>query len=312
MTDLSIIILNYKTKKLTLDCINSVVKNSKGISLEIIVIDNASNDGSVEALRRSIKRLSSQVGIMAKLIVNKENLGFAKANNQGMGIAGGNYILLLNSDTLVHDNVLGEMLEWMRKHPKVGAATCALRNKDGSLQGTGGYFPTLLRVFSWMFFLDDIPILDKIIKPFHPMHGQSPFYKGTKYYLTRKEIDWITGAFMLIRKKALKDVGAFDEDYFMYSEDTDLCYRIKNAGWEIWYLPDWGITHLGGASSTSMYPILSEYEGVKLFYKKNVPFWQFPVLRVFLKSGALLRMFILGIIKDGEVIKTYAKAFKIA
>ena len=81
MTDLSIIILNYKTKKLTLDCINSVVKNSKGISLEIIVIDNASNDGSVEALRRSIKRLSSQVGIMAKLIVNKENLGFAKANN---------------------------------------------------------------------------------------------------------------------------------------------------------------------------------------------------------------------------------------
>src|SRR3989344_564276 len=235
MTDLSIIILNYKTKKLTLDCINSVVKNSKGIPLEIIVIDNASNDGSVEALRRSIKRLSSQVGIMAKLIVNKENLGFAKANNQGMGIAGGNYILLLNSDTLVHDNVLGEMLEWMRKHPKVGAATCALRNKDGSLQGTGGYFPTLLRVFSWMFFIDDMPFVDFLIKPFHPMHSQSPIYKGTKSYINAQSMDWVTGAFMLLRKEVLKEIGYFDQDYFMYTEEVDLCYRVKRAGWEVWY-----------------------------------------------------------------------------
>lgn len=312
MTDLSIIIVSYNTKDLTLDCINSVIKNTKSISYEIVVVDNGSSDGSVNEVKKSIKSIRSTKGIKGKIIINKKNLGFGRANNIGIREACGKYVLLLNSDCLIHDNVLGEMVEFLSNHPEIGVATCALMDKSGNLQGTGGYFPNLFRVFSWMTFLDDIPILDRLIKPFHPMHGISPVYSGRNFYKKARQIDWITGAFMLIRKKVLDEVGGFDEDYFMYTEETDLCFRIKKNGWEIWYLPKWHITHLGGASSTHEFPIISEYKGIKLFFKKHKPSWQFPILRFFLKSGAFLRMAVFGLLKGRRAYHTYVKAFQVA
>lgn len=305
--DLSIIIVNYNTKKITSDCIKSIIKKTRGIKYEIIVVDNASQDGSVEVLESLTKKIPN-----LKLIKNRQNLGFGKGNNQGMKVAEGEFILLLNTDTIIHNNALGEMISFMRKKDKIGVATCALMNKDGTLQGTGGYFPTLFRVFAWMFFLEDIPLLDLLIKPFHPIHGQSPFYKGEGLFRKAHQQDWLTAAFFIIRREVIEAVGHFDEDYFMYTEEVDYCWRIKKAGWQVWYLPSWSITHLGGASSTAEFPILSEYKGIKLFYKKHMPSWQFPLLIAFLKGGAALRAIIFGVLKGKEVAKTYAKAFQIA
>lgn len=302
--ELSIIIVSYNTRKLITNCIKSIIKNLKGVSFEIIVVDNGSSDGSVKKL--------TELNRLIKLIKNKDNVGFAKANNQGVKIAKGRYILFLNSDTLIRENVIFEILAWMKRNPKVAVATCALRNVDGSIQGTGGYFPSLFRIFSWMFFLDDIPYIDRIIKPFHPLHSASPIYKGESFYLKPKEVDWVTGAFMLVRKKVLEEVGYFDEDYFMYAEDVDLCFRVKSKGWQIWYLPQWSITHIGGGSSTKEFPILSEYKGIKLFFKKHKPSWTYSLVRFFLKCGALFRMILFGFIKGKEGFEIYAKAFSVA
>ncbi len=296
MTDLSIIIVSFNTEKLTRECIESVVKNTKGISYEFLVMDNISKDGSVKML----KSLSQQFPLT--LIENKDNIGFGAANNQGMKRAVGRYLLLLNSDTFVKDNTLGEMVKWMDENPKVGISSCALKNNDGSLQGTGGYFPNLFRVFAWMFFLEDIPYLSRLIKPYHPMHPNSPFYKGEDFFKKPQERDWLTGAFFLFRREVFNDVGYFDKDYFMYVEEIDYAYTAKEKGWQVWFLPEWSITHYGGASGTSEFATLSEYKSLKVFYKKHYPKWQMPLLRLFLRLGALPRLLF--------NFKIYAKAFR--
>jgi N-acetylglucosaminyl-diphospho-decaprenol L-rhamnosyltransferase len=203
------------------------------------------------------------------------------------------------------------MTLWMERHNEVGVASCALKNTDGTYQETGGYFPTLFRVFCWMTFVDDIPYIDRLIKPFHPMHSQSFLSKNVEHFKTTKEVDWLTGAFLLTRRKILKKLGAFDKDFFMYTEDVELCFRIKKVGWKILYLPEWEITHIGGASSVKEFPILKEYEGIKLFYKKHNSNVEYQLLRLFLKIGAILRMLVFFIVK-GAVPKTYAKAFRLA
>lgn len=302
--DLSIIIVSFNTKDITKDCIESVVAKTKSIKYEIIVIDNDSKDGSVELL----KKLSRKYPI--KLVAKRKNLGFGKANNVGMKMAKGKYVLLLNSDTILKNNVLKEMVDWMDENKKVGVSTCALKNKDGSLQGTGGYFPNLLQVFSWMFFIEDIPIIDKIIKPFHPMHPHSPFYKGEGFFKKPHKQDWVTGAYMLFRKDIIDQVGYFDDDYFMYVEEVDYCWRIKSKGWEVWYLPQWSIIHLGGASSTKEFPILSEIKGIKIFYSKHKSKLEQKIMRMFLKCGMAFRMIMFGVIKGKEAFEVYAKAFR--
>lgn len=304
MIDLSIIVINYNTKRLTAECVSSIGKHTKGMRYEIIIVDNASKDGSAAYFRKRLKSPN------VSLVENAENMGFAKANNQGMKRAKGKYILLLNSDTYFEDNFLANLVAWMEKNPRVAVSSCALKNKDGSLQGTGGHFPTLFKVFAWMFFVEDIPLLDKIIKPFHPMHVKSPLYKGQKNFENPGERDWVTGAFFLLRSTILKNVGYFDEDYFMYVEEVDYCYRIKKAGWKVWYLPQWHIVHLGGASSTKEFPIISEYMGIKLFYRKHMPKWQNLIMRLFLKSGALLRSVMYGLLEGRASAQIYVKAFR--
>lgn len=295
--DLSIVITSFNTENLLKECIESIVKHTKGIKYEVIVVDNASSDGSVAAAKR----------LKVKVIESKENLGFTKGNNLGIEAAKGKYILLLNSDTLISDNTLGEIISYMNANPRVGVATCALKNKDGSLQGTGGYFPTLIRVFSWMT-IGDIPFVDLIIKPFHPMHEKSLF-KGDGFYKKEKDLDWVTGAFLLGRREVFEQNKGLDEDYFMYGEDVDFCFKAKKRGWKVKYLPQFSITHYGGASSTREFPLLSEYKGIKIFYKKHYPSWQYPILRILLKIGSLGRMVVLGLLEGGESAKIYAKAF---
>ena len=299
--DLSIVITSFNTKDLIIACIRSVIKNTRGINYEIIVLDNGSSDGSVSALRNF---QDSKL----KIIENKKNLGFTVANNQGWKKALGEYILFLNSDTLINDNVLGEIAEWMDKNKSVGVASCMLKFKDGSIQPTGGYFPTLLSVFYWMT-IQDIPFVDVLIKPFHPLHIKSFFARGEDFYKKEKELDWVTGAFLFTRKEILEKVGGWDEDYFMYVDEVDLCFRIKKKGWQVRYLPEWSIVHYGGASGTKELSVVSEFNGLKRFYKKFYPSWHYPLLRLVLRIGALGRIVLFGILEGKETAKIYAKAF---
>jgi len=300
--DISIILVNYNTKKITADCIKSVIKFTKSVNYETILIDNGSSDGSL--------RYFNELNYPLKVVKNKYNLGFAKANNQGIKNAQGRYFLLLNSDTELNSNVIGEMVKWMDNHSKVGIASCRLRNADGSEQGTGGYFPTLIRVFSWMT-IQDFPLVDKIIKPFHPIHRKY-FNLGKDFYNKKRELDWVTGAFFLVRKSVINEIGYFDENYFMYTEEVDLCYRAKQNGWQVFYLPRWDIKHYGGASGKSWSFVVPEYKGIKLFYKKYYPLWQFPIMRIILKIGALGRIILFSILSGKEAAKTYVEAFRVA
>lgn len=302
--DVSIVVVSFNTKDITLDCLHSVLKNTAGIKYEIIVIDNASTDGSIE----SIKKLTSKNPTIY-LIENKHNVGFAAANNQGTQRAKGKYVLFLNSDTVIETNVVGELKTWMDQNKEVGASGVKIIGKDSRLQEAGGYFPTLPRVFSWMT-IQDLPFIDSLIKPFHPLKKKS-LTKNDSFFDKRQELDWIIGAFIFVRSEIVTEIDGWSEDYFMYTEDVDLCFKIRSKGYKIVYLPDWQITHLGGASSKSReFPLLSEYKSIKLFYKKHYPRWQYPILQLLLKIGALGRILLFGILEGKESAKIYAKAFK--
>jgi hypothetical protein len=204
---ISIIIVSYNTSEITINCLKSIFKDKglKEIPFEIIVVDNNSKDDSVAQIKK-IKDI--------KLIANKFNGGFGKANNQGLKIAKGNYILFLNSDTIILHSAISQTLNWLCSHPEASVCTAQLLNKDKTIQASGGFFPNLLNIKTWCLNLDDLPFVNKIIPPLHP-HTPN-FYTHDKFYLKDHQQDWVTGAFMMIRSSHLKPTNGFDENYFMY------------------------------------------------------------------------------------------------
>lgn len=309
--DLSIIIVGFNTKKLLFSCINSVRKYTKGITYEIIVVDNGSSDGTQEAIKK-IRGI--------KPILNQENFGFAAANNQGVKAAQGKYILLLNSDTELKEDSLSKMVGWMNKNSGVGISSCKLLNPSASTQATGGFFPSLTRVFLWATFLDDLPLVSNLFGAYHPHTFR--FFTRSRFYENAHKQDWVTGAFFLMRREVVADIGFLDENFFMYVEEVDYCFRAKEKGWEVWYVPITGVVHIGAASSKEgsvefgegtagkERSIIGEFEGLKRFYKKHYPDWQYGFLILFLKIAAVLRFALYGIIRgDGSAKHIYAKAF---
>lgn len=299
--DLSIVIVSSKLDYLG-DCLKSLKPALVGIASETIVVDNASS----EKIGNQIKKEFPYVKVLRREV----NGGFGENNNMGMKIAQGRYVLLLNDDTkIIQKSIFREMVSWMDENPSVGIASCALVNPDGlTIQGSGGYFPTLPRVAAWMTFIDDIPGVDRLMKPYHPLHPASPFYKNEGYYKKAQQQDWVTGAFFLMRKKAMDMAGLFDEDFFLYVEEVELAYRFMKAGWKSWYLPKWKIVHYGQMTNGSEKATIFEMQNLKLFYKKHNPAWQLPVLVLLLKLGAFLRIIFYGI-TNIRVAKIYAKAF---
>ena len=291
---ISIIIVSYNTADITIDCLRSILldKGLKNTPYEIIVVDNDSKDDSLEKIKKL--KLSNLT-----IIANKFNAGFGKANNQGQKIAKGNFILYLNSDTIVLHSAISQSLDWLCSHPEASTCTAQLLNKDKTIQASGGYFPNLLNIIAWSIGLDDLPMVNKIIKPLHP-HTPT-FYTHDNFYQKDHQQDWVTGAFMLTRKEYLDKVGGFDENYFMYGEEVELSYRIKQCtkNNQVWYLVGPQIIHLGGASATSrLNPILNEYLGIISFFKKHKPFWQYKLIKLIIKINAFLRSFINPIYKQ--------------
>ncbi len=293
--DLSIVILNYNTKDLVVSCVESIFKFTKDLSFEILLVDNGSSETNPERFKNIIKK-HEQV----KLVTSSKNLGFSAGNNLAMKKARGRYILLLNSDTYLTQKVLEPLILWLDANLKIGIATCELKNKNNSHQASGGAFPNIFNAAAWMFFLDDIPLLSRLIKSIHPKHAPS---KPTQQ-------DWITGAFFLIRSKVISQIGYLNTDFFMYVEDMEYCFRAKMANWQVWYLPQWSIVHLGGSSSTGEFSIISELKNQLLFYKKYYPPWQYSLYHLVFRLGILLRIAVFTILKGKEEGLAYVKAFQ--
>jgi len=301
--DISIVLITNK-KDYILDCLKSVYAALKNIENEVILIDNVSLDKVGEMAKKKFPEL---------IVLRREvNGGFGENNNMGMKIAKGRYVLLLNDDTkIINKNIFKDMIAWMDEHPLAGSSTCALVNPDlKTFQGSGGSFPTLPKVFAWMTFIDDIPGLDNLIKPYHPLHGWSPFHTNEDYFKKSHKQDWLTGAYYLMRKEAMDQAGLFDEDFFLYVEEVELAYRFAKKGWEAWYLPKWKTLHYGMATNGSEKATIFEMQNLKLFYKKHFPLWQMPILIFLLKFGIVLRIILYGIINP-SVAKIYAKAFSV-
>lgn len=297
MVDLSIIIPSYNTRQLLMACLSSIYKSTK-TPFEIIIVDNASTDGTVQEIEQKYKDI--------KLIKNKMNLGFARAVNQGLKEAKGQYPLILNSDTEILDEAIDKEIDFLRIHNDVGAVGCQLKNPDKSIQASGGYLPNLFNVFLWMTFLDDFPIFKKIFPSFH--------VQDKNFYKREHKLGWVTGAFLLTKKEVLEKVGFFDEEMFMYVEEVDWCQRVNKAGLKVVFDPTASIIHYKSASTRrGKAGILEEYQGLKYFFSKTKASWQMSILKVLLKLGAFLRILVFGIIlKDLESRRIYAKAFDLA
>lgn len=300
---LSIIIVSSK-KDYLLGCLKTLMPALEGLTSEIILIDNASVDKIGETVKKDFPSV--------KVLRREKNGGFGENNNMGMRIAKGKYVLLLNDDTEIIDkNIFKEMIAWMDTHPKAGISSCGLVNPDKvTLQGSGGFYPTLFRVFAWMTFLDDIPGIDRLIKPYHPLHGWSPIYKGGDFFKNEHRQGWVTGAYFLMRKEAMDEAGIFDEDFFLYVEEVELAKRFVNKGWQVWYLPKWKILHYGMSTNGSEKATIFELQNLIIMYKKHEPKWKIPILRGILKFGVALRIILWNVAGKKDVAQIYAKAIK--
>lgn len=255
--DLSIIIVNFKTKELTLQTLESVFKAQPTAGkFEVILIDNASHDGTPAAVKKRFPKVT--------VIESAENLGFAGGNNLGLRRAKGRYLLLLNSDTLIQKDTLVKMVKFMDENSRVGLSTCRVELKSGQIDPASHRgFPTpwasLTYYLGW----------DKL------------YHQTDKDLKTVHEIDCPVGAFFFIRRETLRQVGLLDERFFMYGEDIDLAFRIKQAGWKIMYVPITKIIHLKGASGINKQKLSPEakairikttaafFDAMKLFYQKH-------------------------------------------
>ncbi|MHA0856166.1 glycosyltransferase family 2 protein [Paenibacillus sp. CMAA1364] len=231
--DLSILILNYNTCKLTMDCLQSVFASHTSYQYEVIVIDNHSTDSSVETITKEYPQ--------ATLIANDDNVGFARGNNQGMDIAIGRYVLLLNSDTIIQTDTLQTMISFMDENSTVGASGCKVILPNGNLdKACRRGFPTPSASFYYAFGISRL-------FPDHKRFNQ--YQLGHLDPNQEYPVDCLVGAFMMLRRETIAQVGGLDETFFMYGEDVDWCYRIKQAGWEIYYYPRTTIVHLKGGSA---------------------------------------------------------------
>jgi GT2 family glycosyltransferase len=272
---ISIIIVSYNVRPFLINLLESVKRALSGLSHEIIIIDNASTDSSVQMLRARYPEI--------RLFANKQNRGFAAANNQGLAVAEGNYLVLINPDTLVQEDTFTTLLKFMDAHPSAGAATCKILNPDGS------------------FSIDSRHSIPSPMTAFWKQIGFSRLFphshRFARYNLTflneneAHRVDALSGSFMFIRAAAVKEVGPLDEDYFMYCEDVDYCYRLGRAGWEIYYLPESPIIHYKGESTrkNDYRYVLHFNRSLYLFYTKHFHNKHYFFLKGFILAGVLIR-----------------------
>ena len=259
--DLSIVIVTYNSRKFIINCLDSARRAARGVEHEIIVVDNNSGDGTKDL----VKQFSNSI----LLLENLKNLGFAKAVNAGLRRASGEFILLLNPDTVIQSESFYPVIEFLRKNANIGICGGKLLNADDSLQYSTGSFPTLFSTLSRR-------VLPRRMRK----------YDLWSYDKTRR-CDWVTGAFMLVRGGLIKEVGYFDEAYFMYYEDVDYCLQAKNRGWETYYFPGVTAYHLEPHARSRKDPITEHQirKGRSYFFEKNRSFFSYYMILILTGSN---------------------------
>jgi GT2 family glycosyltransferase len=226
----SIVIVNWNTVDMLCECLSSVEKNLGNLEAEILLVDNASTDGSVERVKRDFPSVI--------LISNTQNVGFAAANNQAMKIAKGRYFLLLNSDTVVLGDVLQKSVAYLESRPEVGAMGCRVLNTDRSMQPTCGRYPSIINLLLQASGLSKLPW-----PAFFDRYQMRRWDRNSE-----RDVEVISGCYLLVRQEVVHAVGMFDEDFFFFGEETDWCQRMLKAGWKLRFAPVGQIIHHGGGS----------------------------------------------------------------
>lgn len=255
MIDVSIVVVSYNTREITLQCLDSIFSSIAKVTFEVIVIDNASSDNSVRSIQDAYPKI--------KMIANEENRGFAAANNQGISAAIGRYVLLLNSDVIVHPSAIDHIVEFADEMASCGVVGCRTLNADGSLQRNCFLPPSALNLLIQLLGLH-------LVFPRTRLFGRE---RMTYWDLEdARAVPNVAGCFMLVRSAAIADTGGMDERFFMYAEEMDWCARFWKNGWKVYYSPVGVITHLGGVSAATAASEMRD-EAVKslvLYFKKHL------------------------------------------
>jgi GT2 family glycosyltransferase len=269
--DLSIIIVSWNTCRLLDECLASIYVHPPGGDYEIWVVDNNSQDGTQQMVREKYPQVH--------LIANQENLGFARANNQAISQSHSNYVLCLNPDTEVTQGAIDLLVSFMEQHAEAGGAGPFLLNSDGSFQVSAYPMPTLGREFWRMFKLDRLRNFD--LYDVHCWDSREVC-----------QVDVLKGACMLLRREALELVGLFDEDYFIYTEEVDLCYRMNQAGWGMYWVPEAKVMHYEGQSTHKVAAemFLHLYQTKILFFRKRYGLLSSLIYKLILLLAAVFRL----------------------
>ncbi|UCC38298.1 MAG: glycosyltransferase family 2 protein [Candidatus Aminicenantes bacterium] len=286
LPELSIIIVSFNDKSHLEECLSSIEENAQDMDLEILIADNNSLDGSQEFIKQNYPKI--------KLIANEENVGFAVALNRGIRESKGEFFLFLNTDAVIYPNALSLLLEELKINPRLGAIGPALLRGENAYQVSFG-----MRV----------SFISQIVQK----HFLNPFYKlKLKSIQKRNEVGWLSAACFMTRREVLEDVGLFDENFFLYFEDIDLCYRIRKKGWSLLFFPQARVFHRGGAS-TQRDKVSSRFEYRKsqlYFYQKHNSKVSLFLLRLyFVLNFCFIRLW--GLLKGKNYRRNRKRFFKL-
>lgn len=278
----SIVILSYNTSELLSKCLKSIFAHVKS-DFEVIVVDNASKDESVAMVKENFKKV--------RLIENSKNSGFAGGCNLGAAHAKGEHVLFLNSDAEVKNDPLPTLLQAFKENVDVGVVGGILENYNGSLQRSFGDFYTVPNIITLLFVGES---------------GELKKYVDDK----EKQVDWVSGGFMMADLAHFKSVKGFNESYFMYIEDMDLCYRIKKKGLRVYVNPKARIKHLGQGSSNKAFAIIHIYKGLQIFYRQQRTILEYYIVKLLLLVKAVLALVVGLITFNKRLITTYYQALR--
>jgi len=277
--DVSIIIVNWNTKGILRNCLQSIYEQTDGIDFEVIVVDNASTDGSPNMVRIDFPKVL--------IIENSENRGFAAGVNRGIVLAKGRYALVLNSDTIICDNAIEKTVRYAHKHPEAAVVGCQVCENSGIIRMTCFDFPSVFSIFCKLFGLA------KIFKRNRLLGREQMLWWDRK---SERQVHVVSGMFMLVRREAADEVGGMDEDYFLFYEETDWCYRFAEAGWKMLFWPGAKVFHIHGGGQSrkkdSLRSFIQFRKSLLIYFKKHHSSLQGFIVRILLIIDAVVRCII--------------------
>ncbi len=300
--DLTVVILSYNTKDVTGRCLDKL-KISKEYcekkfknKVRVIVVDNGSSDGSVGMIKTEHP--------WVKLIALAKNSGFSGGNNLAMKEVKTPFILLLNSDVYLEEESLYKALAYFRVNLNCDVLGARLNYANGSLQPSAGNLPNPLNIIFWILGLSLLPGISQLVPPFHP--------KDKKYFSKAHQVDWIMGAFFMLKEEVYKRTGGFDEKLFMHMEEVEWCKRIRRREYKIWYVPQVEVTHLHGASTNFDLSLsfLNELKGIKYYLQKHYRFF-YPLLKLILSFGLIMRVIAFSLLGKTKRARVYVNGLKV-